>query len=610
MMELFLGLLVVSFLIFACKGQQNYSGLSALDCKANDETGPSSAFLYTCNAEQSCKAFLIFKSQASRKSVSDISALTSANYRELARINDVQTVSVFPLNQEVIIPVTCTCSGRYYHASTTFPVSVTEGTYYQIATEAYEGLTTCASLLRENPDGEYNLYPGMKLQVPLRCACPTKNQVFDGTKYLLTLPLSSDDEIADIAQRFKTTKESLLEANGLGENPDLHPDTTILVPLPNSPMSLNTSISAHKSKRKLLEIVALAAGCSFLVVSIFLAVVLVRRKRRKDNSRDSRPRRKWFSLEDIRVEIASFEKGLKVFEIEQVKKATDNFSPERTIKGSVYSGEFGGEIFAIKRMSKNVSKQVKILKRINHFNLIKLHGLCQYGGCYYLVFEYMKNGSLREWLSSTKRCEENETWDRRIQIAIDVANGLHYLHSFAEPAYVHKDIKCSNILLNSNLRAKIANFSLAREATTNETNHVAGTRGYMAPEYIEAGQVTPTIDVYAFGVVLLELITGRDAVFMQGGREVLLSKTIMSIMEKENPEAGLDSFIDPNLKGSPETEFALRLAKVSVACLRQEPASRPGMEEVVSSLLKIQADLKKSESGVSVISDTVSLRCP
>ncbi|KAF2324498.1 hypothetical protein GH714_014841 [Hevea brasiliensis] len=118
----------------------------------------------------------------------------------------------------------------------------------------------------------------------------------------------------------------------------------------------------------------------------------------------------------------------------------------------------------------------------------------------------------------------------------------------------------------------------------------------MAPEYLQAGQVTPKIDVYGFGVVLLELITGKDAVFIQDGRETLLSTAIVSILQKENAEFELGLFINPSFVGSQEIKLALRLARVSLACLTYEPARRPGMREVVSTLLKIQADLEKSES--------------
>lgn len=241
-----------------------------------------------------------------------------------------------------------------------------------------------------------------------------------------------------------------------------------------------------------------------------------------------------------------------------------------------------------------------MLKKINHFNLIKLEGVCEKHGSYYLVFEYMENGSLREWLNGNKS-KDRRSWKKRIQIALDVANGLHYLHHFTEPPYIHMDIKSRNILLNIDLRAKIANFGLARAAMRETSNgelarDVVVTRGYMAPEYGKAGPVTPKVDVYAYGVLMLELITGKDANFIQDGMEEQLSAAIVSTMEAKNPEAELSLLVDPTLDGNNGTNVLLRMAELSVACLTQEPARWPTMWEIVSTLLKIQADLERRES--------------
>ncbi|KAJ4830076.1 hypothetical protein Tsubulata_009288 [Turnera subulata] len=234
----------------------------------------------------------------------------------------------------------------------------------------------------------------------------------------------------------------------------------------------------------------------------------------RENEKDTRS--KQVGNEDLRVEIASCEQVFKVYGIQEVKKATDNFSTKNIIKGSVYHGDFGGLICIVKKMNRDVSKEVNMLQKINHFNLIKPQGFCEDRGSFYLVFEYMRYGSLKKWLSAGKSSKDIGSWSRRIQIAVDVANGLYYLHSFTEPTYMHKDIKSSNILLNGEVRAKIANFSLARTAKDDDatTKNVVGTRGYMAPEYLVAGHVSPKSNVYAFGVVLLELITGKDVVLV------------------------------------------------------------------------------------------------
>ncbi|KAF2295099.1 hypothetical protein GH714_031496 [Hevea brasiliensis] len=171
------------------------------------------------------------------------------------------------------------------------------------------------------------------------------------------------------------------------------------------------------------------------------------------------------------------------------------------------------------------------------------------------MYEFMESGSLRDWLYK-RSCLEVQNWNRRIQIALDVASGLHYLHNFTDPPYVHKDISSSNVLLSRHFRAKIANFSLARAAEAEE--HVnsslrlaLGSKGYMAPEYTE------------FGLVTLRLI---------------------------------HMLLDPILRSRCSMEVVLRMVRLSLACLQQEPESRPSMAEIVSSLSKIQLDVHRSES--------------
>ncbi|KAK9270834.1 hypothetical protein L1049_026420 [Liquidambar formosana] len=485
-------------------------------------------------------------------SVPTTSILTSSNQSELAQINNAtRRDTVFPTNKEVIVPVDCSCSGQYYQANTTYKIADDQETYFLIANETFQGLTNCDALMWANPYSQFDLQTGLELQVPLRCACPTKNQTAKGTKYLLTYSPHWDDNIPAIGDKFNVSAKSILSANEFSqEDPILLPFTTILIPLPTEPLSSQTIVRND--------------SCRFTSTYLY------------------------------------FDQAVKVFEFEEINKATENFSSKSRIKGSVYRGMFSSKILAVKKMGTDVSKEVNMLNKFNHFNLIKLHGVCENQGCFYLVFEYMENGSLREWLCN-RGSRKTQSWAWRIQIALDVANGLHYLHSFTEPAYVHKDIKSSNVLLNSDLRAKIANFSLARTAErgTNSaalTTRVVGTRGYMAPEYIEEGLVTPMVDVYAFGVIMLELITGKDAVIVEGGGEILLSAAFISIMEGEKAEAELISFVDPNLKGNNGVEFALRVAKLSTACLTRDPASRPSMGDVVSSLSKIQANLQKLES--------------
>ncbi|KAJ4842041.1 hypothetical protein Tsubulata_039423 [Turnera subulata] len=137
-------------------------------------------------------------------------------------------------------------------------------------------------------------------------------------------------------------------------------------------------------------------------------------------------------------------------------------------------------------MRKHVSDEVNSLRKINHFNLISLYAACQHQGGFYLIYELMENGCLRDWIHKQTFCEF-QSWSQRIQIALDVANGLHYIHNFTDPPYVHRDISSCNILLSRHFRANIPNFSLAclaeaEEYVNSSMSLAMGGKGYLAPE--------------------------------------------------------------------------------------------------------------------------------
>ncbi|KAJ7007306.1 hypothetical protein NC653_006371 [Populus alba x Populus x berolinensis] len=210
----------------------------------------------------------------------------------------------------------------------------------------------------------------------------------------------------------------------------------------------------------------------------------------------------------------------------------------------------------------------------------------------------------------------NDTYMRDYLLALRLSAGIHMpslslqLSSSSlatrEETLVTESCRERKLVVREDLRAKIASYEQVLKVfefeksckRCNKENKCCLDKtccgDYLAPEYVGVGQVTPKIDVYAFGVILLEPITGKDAVFTQDGKESLLSTAIVSIMERENPEAELDFYVDPGLKGICGTDFVLCLTKVSVACLMKEPVRRPNMEEVVSILLKIQANVLKS----------------
>ncbi|KAK4429128.1 protein LYK5 [Sesamum alatum] len=609
-MNWILKILITLILFPPCiNSQQKYSGNAVFDCNITDGRERLGSSLYTCNGRySSCRAFLIFRAKFPYNTVPVIATLTSSDIAEIAKINNVTSFTVFPEEKGVIVPVNCSCSGQYYQASTTYQVPVEHQTYYVIANSTFQGLTTCDSLKHANDYSEFSLLPGNKLLIPLRCACPTTGQTAAGTEFLLTYSIGHGDTLYTLSRRFNVSVKSISEANSFSDDSrTIYPFTTVLIPLPSEPSSSHTvSRSDHvtttsplpapvdrKSRRnRVLPTAGIAAGAlSLLILFILVPIYLFHKKR--NQFRQSRGRNaKVSSPQDLILELARFDQAVKVFKFSEIKKATDNFGTKNRIKGCVYRGTFRREVLAVKKSNGNADSEVKLLYQINHLNIVKLHGFCEHKDNLYLVYEYMENGTLQEWLSR-RESEDEKSWNKRIHIALDVANGLLYLHSFTNPAYVHNDIRSSNILLNGNLRAKIANFSLAVKANFNGITRVVGSRGYMAPECLEAGPVTPKVDVFAFGVVLLELITGKYPVFMQDGRERLLTTTVAAIMQSQDAETELSHFIAPGLGENGGIQYAIQVVKLSLSCFRQDPADRPDMAEVVSTLLKVQFNIHK-----------------
>lgn len=513
------------------------------------------------------------------------------------------------------MPINCSCSGQYSQANTSYTIKQGDS-YLIVANNTYQGLSTCQALQNQNNVSTRNLDVGMEITVPLRCACPTRNQTSDGVKYLLSYLVRSGDSVLSISQRFGADLYSALQANGLSESRNnIYFFTTLLVPLKNQPTSNQTitpppppsspsptppSPDNNSSKKTWVYVVIGVAAGTFVLIALFVLFCIFGRRRNrkadpiialKDVEKDAKSPKKMTDSEGLMMGMSDIERSLKVYKFEELQLATNSFSPEHLIKGSVYRGVIKGDMAAIKQMEGDVSNEIDILKRINHANLIRLSGVCFNEGYWYLVYEYAENGPLSDWINE-RSGSKVLSWTERVQIALDVATGLNYLHSFTEPSHVHKDIKSSNILLDGGLRAKIANFRMAKSAEGEDggfafTRHIVGTKGYIAPEYLENGLVSPKLDVYAFGVVMLEIITGKEAVITSTGGDILLSDALIALLSRDNATEQLCDFLDPSLEGNYPLDLALNMAQLIKSCLSKDAMGRPIMDEVVQSLTKI-----------------------
>ncbi|EOX94874.1 Receptor-like kinase in in flowers 3 [Theobroma cacao] len=291
--------------------------------------------------------------------------------------------------------------------------------------------------------------------------------------------------------------------------------------------------------------------------------------------------------------------NLVKFTFDEIKKATGNFSRDNIIGrggyGNVYKGYFpdGSEV-ALKRF-KNCSAagdasfthEVEVIASVRHVNLVALRGYCTAttpleGHQRIIVCDLMKNGSLHDHLFGSM--EGRLSWPIRQKIALGTARGLAYLHYGAQPAIIHRDIKASNILLDEMFEAKVADFGLAKftpEGMTHLSTRVAGTMGYVAPEYALYGQLTERSDVYSFGVVLLELLSGKKALTMsEENQPSLVADWAWSLVKDERT---LDVIED----GMPELgppEVLEKYVLIAVLCSHPELLCRPSMDQVVKML--------------------------
>ncbi|KAJ6318881.1 hypothetical protein OIU76_014273 [Salix suchowensis] len=277
----------------------------------------------------------------------------------------------------------------------------------------------------------------------------------------------------------------------------------------------------------------------------------------------------------------------------ELEEATKNFSKKigRGSFGTVYYGQMkDGKEVAVKIMadsSTHLTQQfvteVALLSRIHHRNLVPLLGYCEEENQRILVYEYMHNGTLRDHIhgpASQKRLD----WLARLQIAEDAAKGLEYLHTGCNPSIIHRDVKTSNILLDINMRAKVSDFGLSRQAEEDLT-HISsvarGTVGYLDPEYYANQQLTEKSDVYSFGVVLLELVSGKKPVSTEEfGSELNIVHWARSLIRKGD----VMSIVDPVLIGNVKMESIWRIAEVAIQCVEQRAVSRPRMHEIILSI--------------------------
>ncbi|PSS07729.1 Chitin elicitor receptor kinase [Actinidia chinensis var. chinensis] len=267
------------------------------------------------------------------------------------------------------------------------------------------------------------------------------------------------------------------------------------------------------------------------------------------------------------------------FSLEELRIATEDFSPDSAIGRAMYRGRIGGSYLAIEQITEEAGHRVvSILTKINHLNVVKLEGCC-YGTKPYLVYEFVEKGSLRDNLNNSKMAKQL-TWAIRMQIVFDLAVGLHYIHYCTKPAYVHRNINSKNVLITADRRAKISGFRLAKPLICSEEKEepnwnesvIVGDKGYLAPEYLTYGQASIKVDVYAFGVVLLELLSAKEAI--ENGNLLKDATSFLAdeaLVDSSGCLDKLKQFMDPTLLGEYPLGDAICLALLAKGCVEENP---------------------------------------
>ncbi|KAL0737419.1 hypothetical protein Bca4012_013629 [Brassica carinata] len=311
------------------------------------------------------------------------------------------------------------------------------------------------------------------------------------------------------------------------------------------------------------------------------------------------------------------ESGNLVISIQVLRSVTNNFSEENILGrggfGVVYKGELhDGTKIAVKRMESSsvvsdkglaeFKSEITVLTKMRHRHLVALLGYCLDGNERLLVYEYMPQGTLSQHLFHWKEEERKPLdWTRRLAIALDVARGVEYLHTLAHQSFIHRDLKPSNILLGDDMRAKVSDFGLVRLAPEGKYSietRVAGTFGYLAPEYAVTGRVTTKVDIFSLGVILMELITGRKALDeTQPEDSVHLVTWFRRVAaSKEKDENAFKNAIDPNINLDEDTLASVeKVWELAGHCCAREPYQRPDMSHIVNVLSSLTVQWKPTE---------------
>ncbi|XP_042501150.1 protein LYK2 [Macadamia integrifolia] len=652
------------FFIFISFSAQAHSLLSC-------ENNSPEALGYRCNGfglQDHCETYALFYTNSNYSSLFNLSYYLGLNVTAIADASGFSADTKFlAQNQPLLIPIYCRCDDSFFRAGIT-KTTIKGESFHGIA-ESLEGLTTCKAIKEQNPHiPPWDLKDKVQLLIPLRCACPSPLELTQGTRFLLSYPISKGETIPNLASKFNTSAEAIISANNKSgsfkfESPEQF--SSLLIPLQNKPILYLfsktpepnsgypvTTIpvinpSKHQSKKstmwKIVLYIALSGVALGAGVAIAAVILVIQWRKNKPNIFENGD----VELQQLSIRTTSEKKSsfegqqdpfdsqiletttphkmvLETYTIDELIRATEDFNSSNLIEGSTFHGRLNGKNLAIKRVPPETISKIdfELFHDTFHYNqpnIIRLLGTCLIDEPdSFLVFEYARNGSLKDWLHGglavksqfIASCYCFLTWNQRLRICLDVANALQYMHNIMNPSYIHRNIKSRNILLDEEFNAKIGNFGMAKCVEDNsEDSHshshsqtlssdpTTWDKGYLAPEYLLQGIVSLSTDIFAYGVVLLEVLSGQTPLTRADDKEegiVRLSDKINSILMSEDANE-LRDWMDRALGENYSFDAAVTLANLARSCVEEDPSSRPSAGEIVDKLSILVDELPDSE---------------
>ncbi|KAE8666214.1 putative LRR receptor-like serine/threonine-protein kinase [Hibiscus syriacus] len=359
--------------------------------------------------------------------------------------------------------------------------------------------------------------------------------------------------------------------------------------------NINLHDVGGKSKHLGTIIVGSSVGAAFLLISTILSCIILhkgKKKHKQEQLNHQLPiqgQRIASSLNNASTEAAN------CFTVAEIEDATNNFEKK------IGSGGFGvvhygklkdGKEIAVKVLTSNsfqgkreFTNEVSLLSRIHHRNLVQFLGYCQEDERSMLVYEFMHYGTLKEHLYGPLTREHGISWIKRLEIAEDAAKGIEYLHTGCVPAIIHRDLKTSNILLDKHMKAKVSDFGLSKlavDGVSHVSSIVRGTVGYLDPEYYISQQLTDKSDVYSFGVILLELMSGQEAISNESFG--VNCRNIVQWAKLHIESGDLQGIVDPYLRDDYDIQSMWKIAEKALNCVQPHGHMRPSISEVLKEI--------------------------